>query len=217
MINALVTNNWITILFIFLFGLLVIANSFFEKRFLKFKTLFHTKQYFVDYLSITTVSHPFNIIFLIFQISCYAYLSLKIIEYFNESMLKNQFLYFLKIAFVIFVFYLIRYSIGKIIALFFNIKKEQEELSFVKLTHLAKVTLIAFPFLIVFTYLDFRNGFLFIVLAIYLALLLLIKYIILLRQNQKLIFNKLFYFILYLCTLEILPLILVYKTLVVKV
>ncbi len=217
MISSLVTNNWITITFILMLGLLVIANYFFERRFLKFRTLFHSKQYFVEYISITTVFHPFNILFFIFQTSCYALLILKVVEYFNDLMPKNQLFLFLKIAFGIVVFYLLRYLVGKTIALFFRLKKDHESLSFMKFSHLAKVALIIFPFIIILHYFEFKNGVLFLILAACTTFLLLLKYIDLIRQNQKLVFSKLFYFILYLCALEILPLIVVFKTLIVKI
>jgi len=211
MISSLVTNNWITIIFILMLGLLVVANYFFERRFIKFRKLFHSKQYFVEYVSITTVFHPFNVLFLFFQIIFYALLSLKVIEYFDKTMVKNQLLLFLKIVFGILIFYLFRYFKGKIVALIFKLQKDHETLSFMKLSHLAKVALILFPVLIAVHYFDFRAGILFLGLAIYTVFLLLLKYIQLLRENQKLIFSKLFYFILYLCALEILPLIVVFK------
>lgn len=217
MISSLVTNNWVTITFIIMIGLLVIANYFFEKQFIKFSAFFQSKQYFVDYISITTVFHPFNILFFIFQTSCYALLILKVVEYFNDLMIKNQWFLFIKITFGIFIFYILRYLIGKGIALFFKLKKDHEALSFMKFSHLAKVALITFPFIIILHYLEFKNGILFLFLAIYVILLLLVKYVRLLHQNQKLIYSKLFYFILYLCALEILPLLVVFKTLIVKI
>ena len=41
--------------------------------------------------------------------------------------------------------------------------------------------------------------------------LLIIRYSLLLINNKKLIFNNLFYFILYLCALEIVPLVIILK------
>ncbi|MCF6349882.1 MAG: DUF4271 domain-containing protein [Flavobacteriaceae bacterium] len=216
MISSLVTNNWITITFIFMIGLLVIANYFFERRFLKFRKLFYSKQYFVEYISITTVFHPFNILFLFFQVSFYALLALKIVEYFNPLMVKNQLFLFLKLVFGILTFYIFRYFIGKVIALFFKLKKDYEVLSFMKFSYLSKIALILFPILILLHYFDFKNGILFLVLATCTIFLLLLKYLDLLRKNQKLIFSKLFYFILYICALEILPIVVVYKTLIVR-
>ncbi len=214
MINSLVTNNWITITFIIMIGLLVVVNYFFEKRFLSFRKLFHTKQYFVEYISITNVFHPFNVILLVFQVFCFAILVLKLLLYFNYELPENQLLVFLKIVLGILVFYLFRYFLGKVFAVIFKLMKEQSGLSFVKLSELSKIALLIFPFLVLFHYFEFQNGVLFIVLAIYTSILLVVKYVIILVQNQKLIFSRLFYFILYLCILEILPLMLVFKTVI---
>lgn len=194
-------------------GLLVVVNYFFEKRFLSFRKLFHTKQYFVEYISITSVFHPFNVIFLVFHVFCFSILSLKILMYFKYELPTNQFLFLLKITLGILIFYLVRYFIGKIFAVIFTLKKEQSGLSFVKLSQLSKVALLIFPFLVLFHYFEFKNGVLFVALAIFTTILLLVKYVIILLQNQKLIFSRLFYFILYLCILEILPLMLVFNTL----
>ena len=211
MISSWTDNNWITITFIFMIGWLVLANFLFKKRFFKFSKPFQSKRYFVDYISITTIFHPFNIIFLIFQINFYAFLVLKIMEYFNKSLSKNELFLFLKINLVMLIFYILRYFYGKIFAFVFKMKKEQEGLSFVKTSYLAKTALYIFPLLIIFNYIDFKNGLLFLILGIYTGLILLVKYVFIMQQNQKLIFNKLFYFILYLCTLEIIPLLLVLK------
>lgn len=212
MISSLVTNNWITILFIIMIGLLVLVNYLFEKQFNMFKKFFQMKQYFVAYTSITNVIHPFNIIFLIFQVLSYGLLFLKLLEYSNDLIEKNQLLLFIKGCLGILIFYILRYLIGKALASIFNLKKQQEGFSFVKLTHLAKVSLIIFPFLILIHYFEFKNGFLYVVLAIFTASILFIKYINILFKYQKSVFGNLFYFILYLCTLEILPLMLVFKT-----
>ena len=43
------------------------------------------------------------------------------------------------------------------------------------------------------------------------ALFFLYRFVFIVVKNKKLIFNKLFYFILYICTLEIAPLLIIYK------
>jgi len=43
------------------------------------------------------------------------------------------------------------------------------------------------------------------------ALFFLYRFVFIVIKNKKLIFNKLFYFILYICTLEIAPLLIIYK------
>lgn len=212
MISSLVTNNWITILFIIMIGLLVLVNYLFEKQFSMFKKFFQMKQYLVAYASITTVLHPFNIIFLLFQVLSYGLLFLKLVEYSNELIEKNQLLLFIKVCSGILIFYILRYLIGSVLASILNLKKQQDGFSFMKITHLAKVSLIIFPFLILIHYFEFKNGLLYVILGIFTALILFIKYINILFKYQKSVFGNLFYFILYLCTLEILPLVLVFKT-----
>ena len=107
-----------------------------------------------------------------------------------------------------------RYLIGKLISFIFGIDKIQGVLSFVKFTYLAKVAIYMIPFVILLVYLPF-NKLVFQYISIgFTVLILLFFYVKLLMQNQKLIFRNLFYFILYLCALEITPLIYFFKAII---
>ncbi|NQV78269.1 MAG: DUF4271 domain-containing protein, partial [Lutibacter sp.] len=60
-------------------------------------------------------------------------------------------------------------------------------------------------------YLSEYKGLLFEITFLVFLLVLILRYVLILLNNKKLIFNNLFYFILYLCALEIAPLIIVLK------
>ena len=192
--------------------LLAVLNYLYEIRFAKFISLFNSNEYFIDYINKSaSIFNVFDMTLLLFQIGTYSLLIFKVNEYlfFIES--TNQFLLFLKINLFLFIFYLFRYLIGKIIAVILEMSDKQGLLSFVKLSYLSKVTIIVYPAIIVLYYSPW-TGLLFLKIILLLTtVFLLFKYIQIIKHNQKLIFSNLFYFILYLCALEIAPLIYVFK------
>lgn len=221
MITSWVNNNWITVTLILLFGILVLLNYYHKKQFNNFIEPFNVKQYFVAYNSISNVFQGFNLLLLIFQIICFGLLFMKVNEYLvhtnnimSFSVQENDIGFFFKIIGYLLMFYVGRYLIGKLVAFPFKKIGKQEIVSFMKVNHFGKVSLLIFPFLALFSYINFKNGLLFFALGILALLISLIKYANLLVYCQKSFFKRLYHFILYLCILEILPFYLFYKLLI---
>jgi hypothetical protein len=216
MIESTINTNWVTITFLFMFGLLALLNYFYSIRFIKFIGIFKTKQYYTDYIKkAITIVDFFNLFLLIFLLNSYALLILKVIEYFDSNIVKNQFILFLKVNLILFAFITLRYFLGKLLSVIFQMRKEQEILTLVKLNHLSKISILIFPGVILLYYTHYNHSILLLITASITALLLIYKYIRILIQNQKLIYGNLFYFILYLCALEILPFVLIFKLLII--
>jgi hypothetical protein len=73
------------------------------------------------------------------------------------------------------------------------------------------------PVLLFFTYVDIENTeFSSALLICFFFFFFLLRTVILLVKNNKLVIESLFYFIVYLCTLEIAPVLLIYKVVVNK-
>ncbi|HIP26076.1 MAG TPA: DUF4271 domain-containing protein, partial [Flavobacteriaceae bacterium] len=154
----------------------------------------------------------FNAILFFVQLGIYALLLFFIKESIDGS--ENGFDTFYSVLLKLFLFFIGRYIIGKIISFVFGIDKIQGILSFVKFTYFSKVAIYIFPFIILLSYISLYNLLLLKVGTIITVLFLLLLYGKILLQNQKLIFRNLFYFILYLCALEITPLIYLFKFIV---
>lgn len=213
MIQELVTTNWITIYFLFLLGLLVAVNYLFPLRFKDFYRFHYSDQYIVKYKPTTNIFFSFNLALFLFQMIVMSLLFFKIILFFYGQE-ENQFLFFLKTVVVYGGFLLFRYLLGKLVCFAFHLNKEQEEVSFIKTTYIAKFSVYAYPFIILGFYLPFNTDYLFISIGVVLLVYLFIYYVNIIKFYRKKMFTKWYYFILYLCALEIAPIILLYKVLV---
>jgi hypothetical protein len=100
---------------------------------------------------------------------------------------------------------------GRMIAGMFNLTEEQSYFTFLKISNLCLISILIFPLLILSNYsVGLFHKFL-ITFTITAALAItLFRYFVVIK-NEKLGFNNLFYLFLYLCALELSPLIVVYK------
>jgi hypothetical protein len=211
MISSYVTQNWITVIIVFLIALLVLLHFLYKIRFVKFISIIKTKEYFVDYINKgNSFVSLFNGVLFLFQLGIYA-LFVYLIKM-SYRKLDNGLSVFLDILSMLFLFIIGRYLIGKVISYILGIDKIQGILSFVKFTYFSKVAIYLFPLVIVLFYIPYYQRELLMGIMSLAVAMLLYFYGKLLLQNQKIIFRNLFYFILYLCTLEIIPLVYLYKT-----
>jgi len=211
--RILVSNDWITIILLIIISLLIYNKIKHPLRFKNLQTLIYNNSYINNYSKSTPlVFNTFNIIFyfvFIFIISLLLYVGLNHYELkFNSS---NKLLFLLIILYV-FSFVIIRFILGFLLSLIFEIENEQQYFSFVKLSYLGNFSLIILPLLIINFYISsiFFSQFL-IIIAI---LLLFYYYYLQIKNNQKIVFSNMFYFILYLCALEISPFIIIYKLII---
>ena len=197
-------KDWATILFVSGFALIAIVKTVFETRFNDFMNLIVSDKYIKIYRDSSHLMSGFTILLFIVQILSLAFfiqLALNSFGYIS----KTDWLVFIQIATVLFVFILSKFLIEKIIAATFDIEEFTEQFNLQKVSYRTYVALFLLPLDIILYYNDnlSQNGFLFIIIS--LIILNIITYIIALKNYQSLLFSKLFYFILYLCTLEIAP------------
>ena len=197
-------KDWATILFVSGFALIAIVKTVFETRFNDFMNLIVSDKYIKIYRDSSHLMSGFTILLFIVQILSLAFfiqLALNSFGYIS----KTDWLVFIQIATVLFVFILSKFLIEKIIAATFDIEEFTEQFNLQKVSYRTYVALFLLPLDIILYYNDnlSQNGFLFIIIS--LIILNIITYIITLKNYQSLLFSKMFYFILYLCTLEIAP------------
>ncbi|SDW16027.1 protein of unknown function [Lutibacter oricola] len=207
-------NDWLTFVFIAILTILAFVKLLFSDQLKYTSVLFISKKYLLIYFGKEkrAVFNLFQISLFVIQILVISLLFQLIITHFELkfSQFKPIKLYFL-LLFAVICYFGVRYFIGILIASLFNLKKKHEQIIHEKTNYLNNLILWVLPFFIITTYtVKFKLFFLKTTIIIG-VILLVFRYTLLLINNKKLIFNNLFYFILYLCALEIAPLLIILK------
>ena len=206
-----VSQDWITLLLVFAFVLLVIAKYAFTQRFAHFSMLFATDKYLLLKGKDPNLFHPFNILlFVVNAISAGLFIYVFYLTFMEPDPDRPRIL-FLRIVTAYTAFVLLKFSVEKILADIVSVYDKMNYYLFHKLSYRNFMALILLPVTMVFIYIWEPSP---LVLYLVLGLILLMNLITLLSafvKNQQYILNNWFYFILYLCALEIGPYYILYK------
>ncbi len=201
--RQLVEQNWITFLFLFCCVLLALLKlfsptylseyfkafflqGFIQKRIEESTSLFSVSDVILYVFSVMVLSLTFGIIV------------------FRDKL--NLVIYTAIFFFVLF-YGLLRNLIDKFIEILIIQTKYSIYFRFTKVAYLETTALWLLPVLVVYQY-GLRDIYL---IYCFLAVLLFIRALLIVLNNKNFIWKNLFYFILYLCTLEIAPLLILYK------
>ena len=199
-------NDWITITLIVSLLFPLIAKSFYYSRFFSFIILPFNNKYITMYTKKEKLFNWFHILMSIFQIintTLFIFFIWRI--YMPHAQVKNPFIFPLLLAGV-FLFLSAKTMAQLFNGFIFNSYKIFNELIFKKLTYLNYSGIILFIANVLLTYVFIDSR---IVVSIALILFLVINiigWVTVLRNYQNFISSYFFYFILYLCALEIAPL-----------
>lgn len=120
----------------------------------------------------------------------------------------NGFVSYLKVFLVIFIVYVLKYFIDICLLKILGIQEYIDYFLRLKYGYLVTISLWMLPALILYKFTYPNITF----LLMYFGLLLCCRVFLIFINNKRLLISKLFYFILYFCTLEIAPLLLLYKS-----
>lgn len=197
-------KDWATALFIFAFVLIAIAKSMFENRFNEFSRLIISDKYIKVYRDSSQMSSWFTVsLFVVQLISLSFFIQLALHTFGIVS--KTDWLIYIQI-FTFLTFYILsRYLIELIIATAFDIEEFVAQFNLQKVSYRTYIGVFLLPINCFLFYSDSISkelllGFIAIVLIIN-----LFTYLVSLKNYQNILMGKLFYFILYLCALEIAP------------
>ena len=209
--RTVVAKDWITLLLVFAFALLVVARYAFSQRFSHFMMLFATDKYLVLKSKDPNLFHPFNLILFTVNTIAVGLFIFVIFLTFSEAEPPRPKVLFLRILTAYTAFVLLKFSLEKILANVLALDKKINFYLFYKLSYRNFIALILLPVSAIMIY-TWQPG----EVAIYVVLgfILLMNLITLLsiyRKNQQYILDHWFYFILYLCALEIGPYFILYK------
>lgn len=216
--RSLQSLDLLTFVYIFVFVVLTLVKLQFPRKFLSLCSCFFSKSFFTDYSNELTATFSLfkGALFLVQNLifSIFFYTSYRLI-YPDTSV--NEISLFFQIFGGVSVFLILKYSIGLVVAKIFQFSGFFMSVHALKFSYLKVISFVLLPLLLYQNYaLSENEQFVGVVVAVLFALLLLIKVILIVVKNNNVIIERLFYFIVYLCTLEIVPLILVYKLVVDK-
>jgi hypothetical protein len=205
--------DWLTLLFVGCIVLYGLAKYLYPRRFQEFLTLALSNKYFLVQGRNEEIQHPFNIFLFFTQVISFSIFIYILTKTFAPSEVDSNQWIFVQILSGYVVFILAKYFVEKIIGSLFSVEKLVNRYLYQKLSYRNLISMLVLVANLFFVYVFTPSMR---VLLVFLALLLLLNFIALLysyKTNGKLILGNFFYFILYLCALEISPYIIIYKAL----
>ncbi len=202
--RILISKDWATVLFIMALAIIATNKTMFEVRFNEFIKIGISDKYNKIYRDTSNLLNWFTVSMFIIQLISFSFFILLLLSYFGYSETSNYITYIQIITFL-FVFILSKFLIEKIIGNILNTERFVDQFNLVKVNYRAFFGLVLLPVNIILYYNHTPLQIAFYIILVIFVLYNLITYYFLIKTYQKLILGKLFYFILYLCTLEIAP------------
>ena len=197
-------KDWITLLFMVTLALVAITKTAFENRFSDFVNLIINNKYLKIYKDSSNLMSWFTILLFVVQLFSFSFFIQLVLTYYGLTF-KTNWISFVQIFTFLSFFTLSKFLIEKIIATAFDIENFIEQYNLFKVSYRTYIGLLLLPVNLVLYYSDLMNKYVIISVLVTLLAINAITYLLSLKNYQKFSFSKLFYFILYICTLEIAP------------
>ena len=212
MLREVISNEWFTILIVLCIATLAVAKYIFTRRFHDFISIIGSPKYLKIYAREQKFVDQFDALLFINLI-----ISLSIFSFIAYRTLVGNVVFeitlFLKILIGIGAIILIKVLLERLIASIFEIDALIDNYIFQKTNYKNYIGFLLLPINIILIYSIESSRILIFIIISLLFLVNLMGFFTSLRTNQKLIVGNLFYFILYLCALEIGPYVILYKVL----
>ena len=203
-LRVIENKDWATILFMISFATIAITKLAFENRFTDFAKLIYSDKYTNVYKDSSNLNSGFTIALFFVQIISLAFFIQLSLSSFGYAS-KTDWILFIQIITLLIFFVLSKFLIEKIIGTAFNIEEFIEQFNLQKVIFRTYIGLFILPINIILFYNDaISTKFMLFLISIVLIINIL-TYLVSIKNYQNIIFGKLFYFILYLCALEIAP------------
>ncbi len=212
MLREIISNEWYTILIVLSLCVLTLAKQVYANRFREFLGVVGNSKYLKIYSREKKLFDKFDsLLFLnliislsIFSLLCYTTLI---------DPLLFDIILLVKIALGIGIVLLVKSFLDRIIASLFEINTIIDAYIFQKTSYKNFIGILLLPINVFLVFVIPPNPAIFYVILGVLILINLIGLITSIKSHQKIIIHNFFYFILYLCALEIGPYIILYKLL----
>lgn len=203
--RILENQDWATLLFVVTFAVVAMTKSAYETRFSEFSKLIFSDKYAKIYRDNNHMKSSFTIGLFFVQVISFAFFILLTLNIFDDTVKKTDWVLFIQIANFLLYFILAKYLIEKIVATSFNIDDFADLFNLQKVTYRTYIGVLILPINAVLFYYDNIPQIIPLVIIGVSLCLSLYSYFISIKTYQNVIIGKLFYFILYLCALEIAP------------
>ena len=204
-LRILENKDWATLLFVLSFAVVAFTKSAYENRFSEFTRLIFSDKYVKIYRDTSHLKSSFTISLFLVQIISYAFFIQITMHIFGYIESKTDWMLFIQIATFLLYFILAKFLIEKIVATSFNIDEFVDIFNLQKVTYRAYIGLLILPVNAILFYYDNIPTIVPLLIIGISVCISLFSYFISIKTYQNIIFSKLFYFILYLCALEIAP------------
>lgn len=206
-------QHWVSLVFLAIFIFLTWAKVLYKDRLLHTASLFFANKYLFIYFNKekNDIINLFQFLLFIVQL-----LVLALLLYFANNLWQfsdrlNALNGYLLLLASVGLYFCLRYLIGLFLAEIFNIKSKYNRIVYDKVNYFNNLILWILPFIMLSAYANIYKEYFFKITFFVLVILLILRYVLVLVNNKKLIVNNLFYFILYICALEIAPLAIILK------
>ena len=197
-------RDWATLCFVLSLSLVTGSKYIASARFNDFLSILFTDKYISVYKDKGHLYSWFSLMLFVTQLLSYAFFIFLLLIYFGWVS-STQWIAFVQILNFLVFFSVSKYLIDKIIAATFGIEEFAEQYNLYKLSYRSYIGMMMLPFIAMFYYSHEINTFAFGLLIGLVVILHLFTYAMMLRKFSKTILGFMFYFILYLCALEIAP------------
>ncbi|MDP5002221.1 MAG: DUF4271 domain-containing protein [Flavobacterium sp.] len=208
--RILESKDWAAILFIVCLTIIAVNKTVSSVRFNEFTRLAYSDKYTKIYKDSSNLMSGFTISMFVLQLISFSFFTLLMLNQFNKAV-KTDLIIYIQIFTFLSVFILSKFLIEKIIATAFKIEEFNEQFNLLKVNYRAYFGFILLPINIIMFYNTINSEWFFKILLITLITINITTYLVALKLYQNLLLRKIFYFILYLCTLEIAPYYFIYN------
>jgi len=210
MLREVVSNEWFTIFIVLGLVLVTLSKFLFENRFKDFLLVIGNSKYLKIYSRDQKFIDGFDTLMflnLLISVSIFSFIA------YSELVFPSEFdlTLFVKVLFAIGALILIKVLLERLLASLFEIDELIDAYLFQKTSYLNYSGFVLLPINILLIYSITPSKPLIYTVISLVLLINLIGFITSFKKHQKLIFDNLFYFILYLCALEIGPYLILYK------
>ncbi|WP_394759769.1 DUF4271 domain-containing protein [Flavobacterium sp.] len=205
LIPRIVENkDWVTILLVVSFVLIAVTKTAFENRFRDFANLIINDKYLKIYKDSSNLMSWFTVLLFVVQLISMSFFLQLVLSHYGYTT-KTNWISFVQIFTFLSFFVLSKFLIEKIIATSFNAENFIEQFNLFKVSYRNYIGLLLLPVNIIMYYTNIMNSYAIISVIVILLIINTLTYLISLKNYQNVLLSKLFYFILYICTLEIAP------------
>ena len=203
-------KDWATIILLIVLGIIAFQKSVYTLQFNEFIRLAYSDKYTKIYKDSSEFMGSFLISMFFIKLISFSFFILLTLDHFGKAS-KLDWIVYIQIFTFLTVFILSKFLVEKIIATTFKIEEFNEQFNLFKANYRVYFGFVLIPINIFLYYNSIDSDVFYWFIIITILVFNLVIYLSAIKFYQNLLMRKIFYFILYLCTLEIAPYYFIYN------